>query len=117
MISRLKLFIKSLAITERAFALKCGIAQNTMSYYLSGQRKPSYEAIEKIILTFPNLSTEWLTRGDGEMLISQNGDMERQATRIEKLIGTIETLQESIELKNQTIAMLNERIRELEHTC
>ena len=38
----------------------------------------------------------------------------KQAERIEKLIGTIETLQESIDLKNQTISMLKERIKQLE---
>lgn len=114
MIARLKIFIKSLGITERAFALKCGIAQNTMSYYLSGQRKPSYEAVEKILTTYSDLSSEWLTRGKGEMLLSQCGNLDKQMERINKLIDTITTLQDTINSKNETIDVLTEHIKQLQ---
>lgn len=59
MIERLKQFIKFLRLSNRAFALSCGIPQNVMFYYLNYQRKPSYEAIEKILNTYPELSAEW----------------------------------------------------------
>lgn len=114
MITRLKIFIKDTALTERAFALKCGIAQNTMSYYLNGHRKPLYEAVEKILNTFPDLSSEWLIRGKGEMLISQNGNPDKQVERMNKLIDTIATLQDAINAKSGTIDILNNRIKQLE---
>lgn len=75
-IDRLHIFIKYLKYSDREFAIKCGIAQNTMSYYLNDQRKPSYEAVEKILATFPDLSAEWLTRGNGEMLFPQKSDID-----------------------------------------
>jgi transcriptional regulator with XRE-family HTH domain len=115
MIGRLKQLIKSFALTERAFALKCGIAQNTMSYYLSGKRKPSYEAIEKILLTFPEVSAEWLTRGNGDMFLGENQIDTKSAERMNKLIDSITTLQEVIDAKNSTIAALTERLKQCEN--
>lgn len=112
MITRLKNFIKGTTYSETAFAQKCGIAQNTMSYYLSGQRKPSYRAVEKILLSFPNLSAEWLIRGKGEMLLSQNGNPDIQMERI--LLQTIANLQEIINDKTDQIATLTDRINQLE---
>lgn len=114
MIGRLKELIKALSLTERAFALKCGIAQNTMSYYLSGQRKPSYEAVEKVLTTFPEVSAEWLTRGNGDMFISQSGNALRQIERMNKLVDTIATLQDTINAKNDSIDALTERVKQLE---
>ncbi len=112
MVSRIKTFIKSLAMTERAFALNCGIAQNTMSYYLTGQRKLSYDAVQKILDTYPNLSAEWLTRGKGEMLLSDCPDA--NLDRVMKLVDTIATLQDSLSEKSKTISLLKEKIAELE---
>lgn len=103
MINRLKIFIKETGKTERAFAQSCGIAQNTMSYYLSGQRKPSYEAIEKILLAYPQLSAEWLIRGNGEM----NGNMG-------VAVSTIEEVSKALKTKDDVIEVLLSKIRELE---
>lgn len=113
MIGRIKKLIGSLSISERAFALACGIAQNTMNYYLSGKRKPSCEAINKILNSFPDLSAEWLMRGEGEMFKSEAADA--NSDRVIKLVDTIGTLQEAINAKSDTINALNERIRQLEN--
>lgn len=113
MIRRLKTFIHYTSLTDRAFAQKCGIAQNTMSYYLSEQRKPSFEAVEKILQSFPELSAEWLIRGEGEMLKLEISSKELE--RINKLTNVAESLQEVIDAKNQTIATLTERIKQLEN--
>ena len=118
MINRLKIFIKNTGKTERAFALSCGIAQNTMSYYLTGQRKPSYEAVEKILIAYPQLSSDWLIRGEGSMLTQDETDndiSDVNAERVLKLVDTIATLQDTINSKSETIAVLNERIKQLEN--
>lgn len=101
-------------MSERAFALKCGIAQNTMSYYLTGQRKPSYEAVEKILRAFPELSAEWLIRGVGNMSLVNDNNISKDAERINKLVDTIATLQEAINMKNDIIAKQAEMIKRLE---
>lgn len=113
MVERIKIFIKSLAITERAFSIKCGIAQNTMSYYLSGQRKLSLEAVKKILDTYPELSAEWVMRGEGAMLKAEPSDA--NLDRVLKLVDTVNTLQDALNEKSKTIATLKERIAQLEN--
>ncbi len=116
MIGRLKSFVKKLSLTDRAFAQKCGIAKNTLSYYLAGQRKPSYEAIEKVLLAFPDLSAEWLIRGTGEMMLSQPAQSAQNIETLErmnKMLDTITTLQDVINTKEATIKALLEENRQL----
>ena len=104
MIKRLKTFIKDTGKTESAFARSCGIAQKTMNNYLRGQRKPSYEAIEKILLAYPQLSAEWLIRGNGEM----NGN-----TGVS--VSTIEEVTRALQNKDDVIDLLLSKIRDLEN--
>lgn len=88
-------------LSDRAFALSCGIPQNVMFYYLNRQRKPSYEAIEKILNTYPELSAEWLTRGIGPMIPEPSTDIDKERFHI--LLNRISELQYEIELNNGLI--------------
>ena len=121
-LERINEFREYCAISKSTLAASIGVEQTTLNNQLIGKRGLSLDTVLALLSSFSELSSEWLLRDRGDMLINKHDSSPdannlRQAERIEKLIGTIETLQESIELKNQTIAMLNERIRELEHTC
>lgn len=90
MIHRLKTFIDYLHMSERAFALRCGIAQNTLNNYLKGLRQPSYEMVDKVLATFPDLSAEWLTRGKGTMLLSDDSDpLSSLNTKVDKILDLL----------------------------
>jgi len=110
MIDRIKDIIKFSGLSDRAFALKCGINQPTLFNQLKGIRAISLDTVLSVCKTFPDVSAEWLLRGEGEMFKSQSREMER----INKLVDTIATLQESINTKSETIAILNEKIKQLE---
>ena len=118
MTQRIQFLISRLGLSTRAFAIKCGLRQNTLSNQLNGVRDLSLSTVSAILITFPEVSSEWLLRGSGDMFTKQiDEEIEagyiKQTERIEKLIGTIETLQETIELKNKVIVMLNEEIKQL----
>lgn len=49
----------------------CGIKQNTFSRQLSGESALSASTLLSIIGYFPDVSTEWLLRGKGNMLIEE----------------------------------------------
>ena len=61
---------------------------STAKYYklFDGEVKPSYDTTETILLIYPQVSAEWLFRGNGEMLIvsgnednmTQNNDLIQQ---------------------------------------
>ena len=70
-VERLRLLIEDKGYNTKSFAEKIGIAQRTINNYVNG-RFPSYEAIHAILHTFPDVSAEWLMRGDGAMYISDD---------------------------------------------
>lgn len=112
MVSRIKQLVSQLGSSTRAFAIKCGLRQNTLSNQLNGMRELSLQTVTAILNSFPEVSAEWLMRGDGEMFQDRQNSAELE--RIDKLIDTITTLQDTINAKNETIALLSERIKQLE---
>lgn len=84
MIQRIKALATFEGLTIADFALKIGISPNTLSNYVQERRKLSLQVVEAILEAFPEVSAEWLIRGKGAMIISdqepqkqpevQNGD-------------------------------------------
>ena len=111
MISRIKDIIKLSGLSDRSFALKCGINQQTLFNQLKGIRAISLDTVISICKTFPEISRDWLLLGEGDMFKSQS----RETERINTLLDTITTLQEAINAKSETIALLNDRIKQIEN--
>ena len=116
---RINEFREYSAISKSTLAASIGVEQTTLNNQLIGKRGLSLDTILALLSSFTELSSEWLLRDRGDMFLKKfDGSLEanslKQAERIEKLIGTIETMQESIDLKKQTIATLRERINQLE---
>ena len=108
MISRIKEVIAYYKLTDRAFAIKCGIKQNTLSRQLNGVSEISVPTINAILDNYDDISAEWLLRGKGEMLISANQSKDENTERISRLVDTIATLQGTINEQAKTIQMLND---------
>ena len=113
---RLKKFFDSTKLSQSRIALQLGLTQRMVANIFNSDGKLDLTVLLSISTGFPTFNLNWLMTGDGDMLISQNGDLERQTDRMNKLIDTIATLQEAINAKSETIALLNERIKELEKT-
>lgn len=100
-LSRINELIIALNLTSRAFAIACGIKYTTLNNYLTGRRAVGYDSIDAILRNFPNVSAEWLMRGDGPMfkseITSQSND------RLNKLIATIGEMQSIVEEKQKAI--------------
>lgn len=113
MISRIKEVIAYYKLTDRAFAIKCGIKQNTLSRQLNGVSEISVPTINAILDNYDDISAEWLLRGKGEMLISANQSKDENTERISRLVDTIATLQGTINEQSKTIQALQEKERRL----
>lgn len=72
--------------------------------------EPSSKVIRNTLMAFPEISADWFLRDSGEMFISRNKELDR----INKLVDTIATLQDTINAKNVSIATLADRIKQLE---
>lgn len=113
MISRIKEVIAYYKLTDRAFAIRCGIKQNTLSRQLNGVSEISVPTINAILDNYDDISAEWLLRGKGEMLISANQSKDENTERISRLVDTIATLQGTINEQSKTIQALQEKERRL----
>lgn len=113
MISRIKEIIAYSGLSDRAFAIKCGVAQNTLNRQLNGVRELSLVTVNAILNTFEDISTEWLLRGKGEMLISESIKKDESTERITRLVDTIATLQGTINEQMKTIQLFTEENQKL----
>ena len=113
MISRIKEIIAYSGLSDRAFAIKCGVAQNTLNRQLNGVRELGLVTVNAILGTFEDISTEWLLRGKGEMLISEAIKKDESTERITRLVDTIATLQGTINEQMRTNQLLTDENKKL----
>ena len=73
--TRIKQIRKSENLTQKAFADRLGLKQNTIATYEMGRTEPSDRTIADICREF-NVSEVWLRTGEGEMHIELPEDAE-----------------------------------------
>lgn len=117
-LSRLNDFRDYCGMSKATFAASVGMEQTTVNNQFLGKRGLSLDLVMSTLNAFSELSAEWLLRDRGDMLISKYNETPQSlhlkyAERIEKLIATIETLQETIDLKNRAIEELRKELDEL----
>ena len=107
MINRIKEVIALSGLSDRAFAIKCGIKQNTLSRQLGGVSEVSASTINAILDNYEEISAEWLLRGKGSMLL-QKEETEPGMDKLKSIVYTIANLQDEINEKT----MLTQRLLE-----
>lgn len=119
MIERIKTIIAHYDLSIRSFAIKCGLKDNTLTNQLNGVRELSLATVNAILSTFEDISSEWLLRGKGTMLLSdveheRNIIPDSNMERMNRLVDTIATLQGALNEKDKTIKLLEEKVKRLE---
>lgn len=110
MISRIKEIIAYYSLSNRAFAIKCGLKDNTFINQLNGVREVSLNTINAILLSFEDISAEWLLRGKGQMLLSEVTP-DPNIEQMKRLVDTITTLQGIITEQTKTNQLLTEELK------
>lgn len=101
--------LESKNITPNALADKLGMYQQTISKQLREDGSGvSLTTVVGMLELFPDLSAEWLLRGEGSM--------EKGAKAVQMQFGNVlnNTLVQTIDSLNTTIAMLKERLQAYE---
>ena len=111
MINRIKEVIAYSGLSERAFAIRCGLKPTTINNQLIGKREISLATI--ISSSFEEISSNWLLHGTGPMLLSEIKP-DPNIERMERLVDTITTLQGTINEQMKTNQLLTEKLRRLE---
>ena len=55
-------------MSPTAFADKININRSSLTHIFSGRNQPSLDVAKKILIAFPEISTEWLIMGMGNMI-------------------------------------------------
>lgn len=98
---RLRQFVKTKGITVVASAI--GYKQSTFSSKLTGERGLDITLFARLLAYYPELSAEWLLRG--------NGSMEKQPTSTDEELRNvcIEQAKEIYQLRNQLARLKEEK--------
>lgn len=56
--------------TASEFAENVGIQRSSISHFLSGRNNPSLDVIRKILSAYPDINSDWLILGEGDMLLT-----------------------------------------------
>lgn len=100
-IERIKELIARKEMSETSFAKLIGVSQRTLNNYMNG-RTPSLEVLDAILSVFPEVSSEWLLRGEGKMLKS---DINENKTSPINVDGDFKTIEMEKKIKRLEVAM------------
>lgn len=64
---RIAALISNKNLSSSKFADKVGVQRSSISHILSGRNNPSLDFIQKILICFPNVNSDWLITGHGDM--------------------------------------------------
>lgn len=71
-VQRVREFLAINSISVNSLAKRINVAQATLNPQLRGDRTLAANIVIKILETFPEISAEWLLRGEGEMYRNNN---------------------------------------------
>lgn len=109
-LNRFRAFIDAKGLNQGQVAMQLGLTQRILNNIFKGDTKMGVEFFMSISKGFPELDMNWLWSGKGNMMNVTTLDLDR----ITALVDTIATLQAALNDKSKTIAILNERIKQLE---
>jgi len=104
--------VQGLSIAE--FGKKCGIGYNNTASHLKGSLPIGMSVLQKIKKGFPNLNTEWVLFGNGEMEINSGSVSSQNTKEVEQLQQINNLLSSTIKDKDKTISTLEKQIILLE---
>lgn len=67
MLERIKKIIEEKGLQASSFADKIQVSRGAISHILNERNAPSNDTIKKILENFPDISSDWLVRGEGPM--------------------------------------------------
>ena len=103
-------FLNANNLNSTKFADQIGVQRSSISHILSGRNKPSYDFIEKMLLTYPKLNAQWLITGKGNMFIDQPSLFNEQ--KVEKNLTQRELF---IQNQNEDIPVITKPEKEKEN--
>lgn len=71
---RIRRIMEDHNMSQKDFALKCGISDATLSQVFSGKVGATQKTVQKVLSAFPSISLAWLMYGQGPMYMETPAD-------------------------------------------
>ena len=114
---RLELLLKHFKINQKQLSKLADLSENTISNAKKGKNIPNIDFFNNISKAFPNLSPNWLYRGEGEMLEEFSADQKSPNKEIlEDAMERMTALEKEVALLRSQIQDKEEIIRLLKKT-
>ncbi len=84
---RIKYIIENSGKTINSYASIIGVSQPTLKACVDGSNNPSFDTLQKILKGNPIISAEWLMRGTGNMLLTEQP---QQKSSLQKFDAEVE---------------------------
>ncbi len=107
---RINSLIDNLGHNKKTFAQSIQVSQPVVTHLCNGRNNPSLEILQKIVLNYPNINSEWLINGNGN-LFKDDG-----STELGKQMEVLENLDKLIVESNQSLHKAIKLIRDLKST-
>lgn len=103
---RIQNLIDKLQLNPNAFAETVGVTSTVIYNIVKGRRsKPSFEVLQKILLTYQAINANWLLNGDGKIwkdeVNNQDFDQSEYSITENKFTSIIASLREEVGEKHQ----------------
>lgn len=81
--------IQALGMSKNAFAISLDKTATVIQHLVDERNKPGFDLMNKVVDVYPNVSTEWLLRGKGPMML--NGVSTPVPTQAAPIAATVPT--------------------------
>lgn len=112
---RVKDAVKALEISVASIAKFRGLNERTVLDQINGNSKIGAATLESLLAYNPNISAEWLMRGDGEMFIVPTEGTSRDDQGATNEVVAL--LKKQIEQLEYIVELQKDRILQLEKEC
>lgn len=112
MIDRVKEILRAKSRSVREFAELIGVKQVTLNQQLAGDRKLSLDIVQSILNSFEDISSEWLLRGEGDMIKPQHEQIVEPQPALISTAGNTPEASILYHIYNDTINRMKELVEE-----
>lgn len=112
MIDRVKEVLRAKSRSVREFAELIGVKQVTLNQQLAGDRKLSLDIVQSILNSFEDISSEWLLRGEGDMIKPQHEQIVEPQPALISTAGNTPEASILYHIYNDTINRMKELVEE-----
>lgn len=87
---RFRLIIETEKTNTNSFSKRLGVSNTAIIKIVKGESKPGFDIIEAVLVEFPNISSDWLIHGKGQMANEAQQAKEKTGSYLQDYLDKLE---------------------------